>query len=698
MGELGTVGYGRLSRKKGDFCGERDIFGQMALQAAFIVKSRASIIKIMRNLSLFLLLALALTAAHAQMSFDLNSASYQSVSGFWDLFIPVTGGVNPLAYNYQSLPATWLQAGNNLEIPTAATSLGGTWAVKVIVSDALGNSLQRSLLIKISGGAIYIGDYPYSQVFTFTSSGAATVSPASSTLLTSSTSSSSTSSASNSASSSVVNSFGSTPSTAGVISLQSAGTGSNTALPTDAQLDAIINSGDSVTITQTVQKVIASTLSCTQKTGYLDDFLGRIQSYIVIEQTQASQLANIITSSQKQISQLNDQINNYSNSITNLGIASLQGQLSSLLASLQTAYNNYNAANVDLTPYNLNITANLQSVSQLTATLTATTAQLKSDNQSLANTETLITSLQQQLATAQANKASLQARILTESSTIAQTQSNIDFLNADNVKLNNQINAINANKDTLQSYYQSQETQAQNLKNTISSYQAQQAQYTSQIAILKTQLQQATLNTDPTSLNSVTQTIANLNLTIPALKQQIDYVKFNCNGVVNYTVSTLNGTITYTFASSVFSTYVTNEFGKSNTNAAQALLGPISKVTLTPITIFAPAWVGQFGASFANDLQAINATAALPNSYFFSSDFSCASTATLYSGAGVVKSIVSNYVTITTSSGTTVTAILGACSNILLLNESQPKVGNNVYWRGLAIGTNTYQVYSALLF
>jgi hypothetical protein len=175
-------------------------------------------------------------------------------------------------------------------------------------------------------------------------------------------------------------------------------------------------------------------------------------------------------------------------------------------------------------------------------------------------------------------------------------------------------------------------------------------------------------------------------------------VKFNCNGVVNYTVSTLNGSITYTFASSVFSTYITNEYGKVNSNAAQAALGPISKVTLTPVTIFTPAWVSQFGASFTNDLKSINTTTAAPTSYLFSSDFQCSSTSVLSTGSGVVKQIVANYITVTLSDGSSATAILGACSNILLLNESAPKIGNNIYWSGLSIGSSTFNVYSALFF
>jgi hypothetical protein len=210
-----------IDEKKGRFYWLYYIWACLALQVAFIESKSKGFIKNMKNIGLLVLLALTATLCRADLGFDLNSASYQSVSGFWDLSIPVTGGINPLTYSYQTLPTTWIQSGNNLEIPTIATAAGGTWAIKVIVSDALGNQLQRSLLIKISGGAIYIGDYPYNQTFTFSASGAATVSPASSTFLTTSTPTySSSGSASNSVVRDQTNTFGNPSSTAGVISLR----------------------------------------------------------------------------------------------------------------------------------------------------------------------------------------------------------------------------------------------------------------------------------------------------------------------------------------------------------------------------------------------------------------------------------------------------------------------------------------------
>ena len=127
-----------------------------------------SLIKLMKNLSSCLLLALLVVLGSTQMSFNLNGATYEVSSGFYSLFIPVTGAVDPVSYTFQAFPITWTQVGNRINIPVAQTNPGGMWAIKVIVTDALGNRLQRSLVIKVSnGGDPLIGDYPYDQTFTF---------------------------------------------------------------------------------------------------------------------------------------------------------------------------------------------------------------------------------------------------------------------------------------------------------------------------------------------------------------------------------------------------------------------------------------------------------------------------------------------------------------------------------------------------
>ena len=666
----------------------------------------------------------------------------------------------PNSYSYQVHPVTWVQVGNSINIPVAETNPGGMWAIKVIVTDALGNKLQRSLVIKISnGGDPLIGDYPYDQTFTFDGNGAIVSIPTSTAIVTSSTTQKTTSSSSSTSTSNLNNgaSFGSASSTTGTIALQASGTGVNVALPTSAQLDVLINSGDVVKIRQTIQKVISSTLACAAKGQYLSSFLGRIETFIAIKKTQAAGLTDILESTQAQIANLRAQIAEFTQSMKDLNIPSLQAELSSVLNSLQDAYNAFNAGNVDLTPFNLNITANIQSITNLTGQRDKTKTQLGLDKKSLADTESLIRSLEKQLAAARQNKQKLEARILVHNANIATFTSQIDLLNANNVALNNKINSINANRVQLQANAHLYETKAENIKSTINARQAQQSRYQAQIDTLNAQILQINGNLNQRPISRLQQTVISLEAEIPSLQKQIDFVKFKCLGVVNYTVQTLNGQITYVFASSVFSTYVTEQFGQSQSNTAQALLGPISTVNLTPTTIFDDRWIKAFGESFTSEKRAISAMSSSSSSgsgsgsssssgssgssgsgsgsgsgsssssstgsssssisssqasgllgtgtssassvlstNFFISDFPCQSNVELKSASGVVSSITANVMHVTTQNGDKDVLILGACSNILVLNAQVPRIGSNVFWNGRFITSNTYQVYSAL--
>ena len=192
-----------------------------------------------------------------------------------------------------------------------------------------------------------------------------------------------------------------------MIALQKTGTGVNTALPTSSQMDVLINSGDVVSIRQTIQRVIASTLSCTLKSQYLNNFLGRIESFIAIKKSQSSQFSHILESTRVQIASLKAQIADFTDSITQLNIASLHVQLSTILDELQVSYNFFNNGNIDLTPFNLNITVNIQSIKTLSVQLEESKAQTVIDVQALGDTNILIASLEAQLTEAKANKAKL---------------------------------------------------------------------------------------------------------------------------------------------------------------------------------------------------------------------------------------------------------------------------------------------------
>jgi len=231
------------------------------------------------------------------------------------------------------------------------------------------------------------------------------------------------------------------------------------------------------------------------------------------------------------------------------------------------------------------------------------------------------------------------------------------------------------------------------------SYQAQQNQYQAQINTLNAQLAQLNA-TDTNPQSTLSTTISTLQSTIPSLQQQIDYIKFNCLGVANYTTNTLNGSISYTLGPSSFSTYMSGQYGAPNSNTAQALLGPITNITLTPASILSSTWTTLYGQPFAKDLALASAsTIATPN--LFVSDFTCSSLLAGGSplaggsGNGVVKQISGNVVSATAGDKSEVTLALGGCSSVMV-NNLMPRVGRNVFWSGLKLANGTYQVYSAL--
>ncbi len=110
-------------------------------------------------------------------------------------------------------------------------------------------------------------------------------------------------------------------------------------LPSDSDLDKIIDSADVVLITKTIQAVISSNLNCLARMGYLSDFLGKIESYITIKGFRASDLLDIIRTANQTIISLNGKVNEYLGQIDALKLTALKLQLNQALASLDAAYN-----------------------------------------------------------------------------------------------------------------------------------------------------------------------------------------------------------------------------------------------------------------------------------------------------------------------------------------------------------------------
>lgn len=263
------------------------------------------------------------------------------------------------------MPTGWKANERTLSIPASVTTYEGNYPLKVSVKTTAGVVLRRTLLFKFSGSGLFLGDYPYDFNFAATSA----------------------SSLSSSSSGTYVKN--SEPLSTELVSTKTLRT-EYSALPTLADLDKVIDTADVVLITKTIQSVIQSNLNCLAKLGYLSDFLGKIESYIAIKGFRARDLRTIIDEAKAQISVLQGRITDSEKEINGLGIAALKIQLNKSLAKLQSAYEDFNTANIDTTPFELKITNFKNELKDLNIEISKGDLQFKSDTNEIAKLDGFI--------------------------------------------------------------------------------------------------------------------------------------------------------------------------------------------------------------------------------------------------------------------------------------------------------------------
>lgn len=82
----------------------------------------------------------------------------------------------------------------------------------------------------------------------------------------------------------------------------------------------MISAGNIVGLRTTIQKVIQSDLTCQAKSQFLNNLLGRIESYIAIKTSQMEHASVIQASTQTNIDILRSQIADFQSRIDSLGI------------------------------------------------------------------------------------------------------------------------------------------------------------------------------------------------------------------------------------------------------------------------------------------------------------------------------------------------------------------------------------------
>ena len=116
-----------------------------------------------------------------------------------------------------------------------------------------------------------------------------------------------------------------------------------TRVPSSAELDEIINTGDSVAILKTIQTLVSNdSIPCGEILSYLLEFLGRIRVAIQKKQFGADQLKVIIDGAKAEIARLTAEIGNLKGQITDLWLDELKDKLASSLKDLEGYYNRFN--------------------------------------------------------------------------------------------------------------------------------------------------------------------------------------------------------------------------------------------------------------------------------------------------------------------------------------------------------------------
>ena len=176
--------------------------------------------------------------------------------------------------------------------------------------------------------------------------------------------------------------------------------------------------------------------------------------------------------------------------------------------------------------------------------------------------------------------------------------------------------------------------------------------------------------------------IAILEGEVLVVRQKIDQLDLQCNGVININVQVLDTKdIMYSFNSTQFQSYFNGFYGidaysnfvSSNKNPAVSLYG---------YNIFSDQWASTYGRPYLSDIQSAYSTGMITD-YSFNSDFQCSNYQNLINLNGRINRIEGNTIYATDGKGKIYELQLGACSRVNGINQYFPSTQNQISWRGV---------------
>jgi ribosomal protein L9 len=607
------------------------------------------------------------------IEFDVNSASYKRANDFWTVDIPVRNISLAYSISYENLPTGWKTQANSLLIPASVTKYEANYPLKVSVKSSAGIVLRRTLLFKLSGSGLFVGDYPYDYNFQSTTSASSSV---------------------ESTGNYVKNSE---PLSTNITSTRTLRTEYND-LPSLTDLDKIIDTADIVLITKTIQSVISSNLNCLAKLGYLSDFLGKIESYVSIKGFRARDLNEIIENAKAEIIRLQGKVNDSQREIDGLGIPSLKTQLDRSLSSLDLAYADFNKANIDTSPFELKLKNFNNEITDLNTEISKANSLLSSDRTEIVKLDSFIIELQDKLAKAIQERTNYQKRVDESQNFLTKSLARVQEVQRQISEIDLQIKNILALKEKLKTNSNNLERQVDQIKQKIALSIQREGELISKITDLKIQINAQQLKLDRKELDNIGDMIIRLEREVLIVRQKIDQLDLQCNGVIDVKIEVLDtNDIVYTFNPNNFESYFNGFYGINAYSNFVAQYQGVRPSTLYGYNMFSDQWANLYGRPFQSDLQLAYANGLITN-YSFLTDFQCSNYQSLINLDGKIQSIAGNVITVVDSNGKTYDLQLGACSRINGVNQYYPTIGNLIEWRGVNNYDNKYYVHTATCF
>jgi predicted nuclease with TOPRIM domain len=379
-----------------------------------------------------------------------------------------------------------------------------------------------------------------------------------------------------------------------------------------------------------------------------------------------------------------------------LGIAALKIQLNRSLAKLQSAYADFNTANIDTSPFELRISNFKNELRDLANEIIKGDTQFKSDTNEIAKLDGFIQELQDKLIKAQAERVNFIKRVAETKSFLDKSQARVKEVQTEIAELDLRIKNILADKDKLKNIANNLEREVDQIKARISLNERREADLINKITDFKIQISDQQLKLEPSELNNINDMIVLLNGEVRNIRQRIDQLDLQCNGVIDIKVISLTSNdLVYTFNPTQFQSFFNGFYGiNAYSNFIQVYKNVAGPLNVYGYNIFSEQWAQSYGKPYETDVQ-LAYNNGLITDYSFSSDFQCSNYQSLINGSGKINNISGNLVLVADKDGKIYELQLGACSRINGVNQQMPKVGNSIEWRGVKNYDTKYFIHTA---